>query len=66
MCICVCFGERDELLVDSYFSVFHPSVDGNIIYDLGNIGSCLFGNKCEVFGFGLVEFEVPVKSCGNV
>lgn len=30
-------------------------VDADIIYELGNTGRCIFGNKGEVFGFKLVE-----------
>lgn len=40
-------------------------MDGDIIYELGSTERCMFGNKGEVFCFGLVEFEVPVEPCGN-
>lgn len=57
-------AERDELLDDSWFSGFHTRVDGHVIDELGNKESCVFGNKGEVFGSRLVEFEVPMElSC---
>ena len=61
MCLSIGVSERDKLLDDSWFSGFHTMVDGDIVYELGNTGSCMFDNKDEVFGFGLNEFEVPVE-----
>lgn len=37
--------KRDELLDDSWFNGFHTRVDGDTIYELGNTGSCMSGNK---------------------
>lgn len=48
MYVCEYSCERDELLESA-------KVDADIIYELGNTGRCIFGNKGEVFGFKLVE-----------
>lgn len=65
MCLSIGVSERDKFLDDFWFFGFYIMVDGDIVYELGNIGSCMFDNKDEVFGFGLVEFEVFVELCGN-
>lgn len=55
--VCEYGGESDEFWITT-------RVDGDITY-VRQTRSCLFGSKSEVFVFGLVEFEVPVKLCGN-